>query len=153
MGLIYLFFPNARDDSIRRLNICAEQIYNQLNTAQDGVISIPDDSTDIAGEYGNTYMLIYASPCTSNESQYLYGNESDDNHIFWAAKLSDKKIESVWCSEHLISENEMHEYSYEQQKNSIHFVTPITSLRQWMREGWVDDSMVVGFFKGENKSS
>lgn len=116
ISIIYLLFPNARDDNIRRLNICAEQIYNQLNSAQDGTISIPDDYTVIAGEFGNTYMLIYANPYIGDENQYLYGEESDDNHIFWAAKINGKKIERAWCSEHLLSENEMHEYSYEQKK-------------------------------------
>lgn len=105
IGIVYLFFPNARDDSIRRFNICAEQVYNQLQAA-----SLPDSVTSAAEEYGNTYMIVYASPYNGNQDQYVFGNESTDSHLFRAAKISENQTE-VWCSEHVLSENELHAYT------------------------------------------
>lgn len=143
-GIGYLLYPDARDDHIRSLNVGAQQVVPFI-AGQNDVLHFPSDQTVLlSGEYANSYLLVYGSQWSDDQNVFLYGSQADGVPYYWTAKITNGTVTEVWFSKHTLGESELHAYTYEYQRDHTGF---IASPFRWYRDGWVDDSAVVGYYQ------
>lgn len=134
-GIAYLMYPDARDGHIRSLNVGAQQV-SLLITAQKEMLHVPSGETVIlAGEYANSYMLVYGSQWTDHEAVFLQGSQADGTPFYWTVKMANGTVTETWFSKHIIAESELHAYTYEYQRDHTYFNA---SPFKWYRaDGWM----------------
>ena len=89
-------------------------------------------------EYGNRTVTAAAA---DGRTVYLLGSEAGQLTAFWTARMQDGRAQEVWYSKHALTADELHPYSHEAQKNSMHFVLfPLP-------HSWIDDRALVGYWE------
>lgn len=114
--------------------------------------SLPISSTEtylLSGEYGEHYFLVYANDLIK-EDTLLYGNEREEDFSYWSAEIYDGTVQESWFADRPILESDLHEYTASDQNEHLYFITPLFHPVKWLKEGWIDDSEMIGYYKRSN---
>lgn len=120
------------------LNSRAENNYKIFNISDEfrRSIKIPSDGTYyVYGDCSDNYSYkAYQNDFIEKDILFL-GEEYDKPVLYWCAKATNGTITDVWSSNYSLSENDLHEYTYEEQLNNYRFFKKYEKFK------------VVGYYK------
>lgn len=142
--LAYFLFPRARYGFIAHKNYEAQRIEFEVSEHLDTLLLPQNETVILMGEYvWGEHLMIYANQWIAQD-KYIYHSEPFKDTNYWAMRITENSRE-VWYAEQPIDESQLHQYTYAEQENDVHFFTPFTSL-SWYSTSWTDDSELIGYY-------
>lgn len=122
-------------------NWTALHLGEYINTNAE-LLGIPEQGETFVSGRSDRYANFAVTAFTSDgRTEYLLGNETIRLTAWWTARVQDGTAQEIWYSHHELSADELHPYSNEMQKKSMHFVLfPLP-------HSWIDDRALVGYWK------
>ena len=66
---------------------------------------------------------------------------------YWSAKIQNNVVQELWYNDIEICPSQLTEYTKDQQEHSISFVNPFLHPLLFHQEGFINDSLVLGYYK------
>ena len=129
--------------SINRKNFSnwsARKIGSVIETDAE-LLGLPEQGEVFISGRCDRYANFAAAAYTDEgKTTYLYGDETTPLTAYWTVRIQDGKAQEMWYSNHQLTEDELHPYTHEMQRDSMRFV-PLP-----LPHSWIDDRALVGYW-------
>ena len=124
----YVDVLNSRAENHYKIFTISDEFKRNIRIPSEGTYYILGDCSD------NYSYKAYQNDFIEKDILFL-GEDYDTPILYWCVKATNGTITDVWSSNYSLSESNLHEYTYEEQKNSYRFFKKFEKTK------------VVGYYK------
>ena len=132
--VLYSLYYHQFKFYVNSLNSSAANHYKVITSLTDykNSLDISDNCNCVI--YGESYDYLsytaYAGDYLKEDISFYSGNGGNyQNKLYWAIKISDGDIDRVWSCTMPLEENDIHEYSVEEQRKTYRFLKKFSKIK------------------------